>query len=110
MLKTTCKIALLTGLGLAVSGLGYTAPAQAAQVYVGVNVRTAPPPPRYVRVPPPRRGYVWAPGYWRWDARWHRHVWVDGYWVHARRGYHYVPEHWAHRRGAWYFRPGHWVR
>src|SRR5438128_12053195 len=74
------------------------------EVYIG----TPPPPPRMERLPPPRSGWVWAPGYWRWDG--YRHVWARGHWVRARHGYHYVPGHWVERRGHWYFRAGHWER
>ncbi len=111
MTTMTRKLALLAAFGLAAgAGIGYTPPTQAAQVAVGVTIGVAPPPPRYVRVPPPRAGYVWAPGYWRWDYRLHRHIWAGGYWVRVRPGYRYVPEHWVHRRDGWYFRRGHWVR
>ena len=41
-----------------------------------VEVQIAPPPPRVEVVPAPRVGYVWAPGYWRWNG--HRHVWING--------------------------------
>src|SRR5215510_3625482 len=74
---------------------------------VEINVR--PPEPRIVVVPAPRRGYVWAPGYWRWNG--HVHVWVDGRWIRERRGEHWVPAHWEEgRRGYWHFEEGHWER
>lgn len=101
------KLALLAGLVLTFTGLGYAPPAT-AQVSVGIGVRLGPPAPRFERAPPPRRGYAWAPGYWRWDG--HRHVWVVGRWMHVRPGYRYVPAHWVHRRHGWYFREGHWRR
>jgi hypothetical protein len=111
MFTTTRKLALFAALGLAAAGsLGFAPPAQAAHVVVGVTVGVAPPAPRYVRVPPPRRGYVWAPGYWRWEPRAHRHVWVEGYWVRARPGYRYVPERWVHYGRGWRLERGHWVR
>lgn len=110
MTKMTRTLALIAGLGLAAAGMSYTPAATAAQVYVGVGIHTAPPPPRYARVPPPRRGFIWAPGYWKWNAPTHAHVWVGGYWVRARPGYHYVPEHWSHHGRNWRFERGHWVR
>jgi len=55
---------------------------------------------------PPRPGFVWAPGYYRWDG--HRHVWVDGHFMRERRGSHWVPEHWDERHGRYHFEPGHW--
>jgi hypothetical protein len=61
-----------------------------------------------VEVPPPRAGYVWAPGYWRWEGG--RHVWVDGRFIRERRHFHYVPEHWDEgRHGHYHFVPGRWV-
>ena len=69
MTRTPLKLALLAGLGLSFAGAMYAPPAAArTQVAVGVRIGVAPPPPRFERVPPPRRGYVWAPGYWRWNA------------------------------------------
>ena len=65
-----------------IAGLGGMA-SQAASVAVEIGV--APPPPRVVAVPPPRYGYVWVPGYWRWSG--HRHVWVNGYWIRERHGW-----------------------
>lgn len=79
-------------------------PRRVAVVEVGVR----PPPPRVVVVPAPRRGYVWAGGYWRWNG--HRHVWVDGYWMRARPGWTWAPAHWEERRGRWVFVAGVWVR
>ena len=34
-----------------------------------VVIQVAPPPPRFERVPPPRRGYVWAPGHYECKRR-----------------------------------------
>lgn len=102
------KLALLAGIGLTFVGTTYAPPAAAAQVSVGIGVRVGPPPPRFERVPPPRRGYVWAPGYWRWDG--HRHIWATGRWVQVRPGYRYAPAHWVHGRHGWHFRGGHWRR
>ncbi|MHB1056280.1 MAG: YXWGXW repeat-containing protein [Rhodanobacter sp.] len=102
------KLALLAGIGLAFGGMTWTPPAAAAQVSVGIGVRVGPPPPRFEHVPPPRRGYVWAPGYWRWDG--HRHVWAGGHWVRVHRGYHYVPARWVHGHRGWHFHDGYWRR
>jgi hypothetical protein len=113
MNNTILKLALLGGLGLGAATALYTPPAIAAgqvRVGVGVDIGVAPPPPRFVRAPPPRRGYVWAPGYWRWDVRAHRHVWADGYWVRARPGYRYRPAHWVRHGRQWRFRQGYWAR
>jgi hypothetical protein len=111
MMRMTRKLALLAGLALACGGTVYTLPAAAAQVRVDVGIGVAPPAPRFERVPPPRAGYVWAPGYWRWDGRWHRHVWVGGRWVRVHPGYRYRPARWVRGpRGHWHFHPGHWAR
>ena len=85
--------------------LGTVAPVFSA---VGIDINIAPPPPRVIEAPPPRHGYVWAPGYYRWDG--HSHVWVDGRWMRERHGWHWIPEHWDERRGRYRFVPGHWER
>lgn len=73
----------------------------------GLEIEVAPPPPRIIHAPPPRPGFVWAPGYYRWDG--HRHIWVDGRFIRERRGAHWVPEHWVEHHGRWRFEPGHWA-
>jgi hypothetical protein len=75
-----------------------------AQVYVQIG----PPRPQVERrTPPPGSGYVWTPGYQRWDG--HRHEWVQGAWVRPpHRRAHWVPARWEHRRGGWVFIEGHW--
>ncbi len=107
MPSTTRKLALLAVLGIASAGAVYT-PTATAGVSVAVGINVAPPAPRYEMVPPPRVGYVWAPGYWRWDG--YRHVWMTGYWVRARPGYVYHQPHWEHARDGWRFRDGAWGR
>ena len=77
-------------------------------VLAAVDIDVRPPPDRVVVVPSARAGYVWAPGYWRWNGR--SHVWVDGRWVRERRGYHWVPSHWEEHNGRWHFEDGHWAR
>jgi hypothetical protein len=75
-----------------------------AQVYVQIG---PPRPPVERRIAPPGRGYVWTPGYYRWEGR--GHVWVPGAWVLPPRPHaHWVPGHWQHRRGGWFFVEGHW--
>lgn len=77
-----------------------------AQVSVSVNIGTAPPPLRYERVPPPRNGYVWAPGYWNWNG--YQHVWAQGHWVTARPGYVYHRPEWRQDHGRWYLDNERW--
>ncbi len=72
------------------------------------DVAQAPPPPRVVVEPSVRVGYVWAPGYWRWNGR--QHVWVNGRYMHERRGYHWRSAHWEPRGGRYHFEQGHWER
>jgi len=95
---------------IAVAALGlflFAAPLAArAQVAVGITI--APPAPRYEPLPPPRPGYVWAPGYWQWVGG--RYVWAGGQWMAARPGYHWAPPRWDHRGPGWYYTQGHWAR
>ena len=108
MKHLSLKLTLLGVLG-AMASAGY-APPVAAQVSVGVGIRVGPPPPRLERLPPPRPGFIWAPGYWRWDPHVRRDVWVGGYWVRARHGYRYRPAYWVRGRHNWHFHPGYWAR
>lgn len=73
-----------------------------------IDIEIAPPAPRVVVAPPPRPGFVWAPGYWAY--RGHEHVWVDGHWMKERRGWRWEPDHWVHHEGRYRYEPGHWVR
>ena len=77
-----------------------------ASMNIGVTIGVPPPAPVYEAVPVPRPGYVWSPGYWRWDGG--RHVWSPGYWMAERRGYHWVPDRWAHADHGWRHERGHW--
>lgn len=102
------KILAMAALGLLLGG-GLAATANAAP-QIGLYIGTEPPPPRVERVPPPRRGYVWAPGYWRWNGN--RHVWARGHWERERRGYHYVDPRWETRGpgNSYEFHRGGWER
>jgi hypothetical protein len=77
-----------------------------AQVYV----RVGPPAPRHEVVPvAPHPGWVWQPGYHRWDGA--HYVWVPGAYAappyeHAR----WIPGHWANGPRGYYWIEGHWVR
>jgi hypothetical protein len=92
---------------LAMGAVGLTAPV-AAPAAIGILIDVAPPAPREEPPPPPRVGFVWAPGYWEW--RGHHHVWHRGYWVHEHRGAHWVPAHWDQDGPHYHFVPGHWDR
>ena len=99
-----CKILLMCAL----LAFGITVLPAGAQVSVNIEIGTPPPSERVEIVPPPRPGYVWAPGYWRWDGR--EHVWVAGRWIEERSGYVWVPERWEPKGHRYHFVPGHWVR
>jgi hypothetical protein len=99
MMKRLLIAAILAG------SLGSVAlPAMSAVIVV----QNAPPPLRAERVPPPRRGYAWAPGHWDW--RGHRHVWVRGSWMRDRPGYTYRQPSWEQRGDRWHMNRGNWVR
>ncbi len=70
-------------------------------------VRSAPPAPRVEVAPPPRAGYVWVAGHWRWAHG--GYVWEPGHWQVERVGYHWVPGHWAARGPGWVWVEGHWA-
>jgi hypothetical protein len=94
---------------MAMSILSTGVPGLSAQAEAGVAITlgSAPPPLRVERVPPPRRGYVWSPGYWAWNGR--HYVWVAGYWVHVRHHQYYAPGHWVEGPGGWQFVPPAWA-
>ncbi len=69
-------------------------------------ISAAPPAPRFERIPEPRPGYVWGPGYWEW--RGNRHEWVGGGWIAERPGYIYSAPHWTQRDGHWFREEAHW--
>jgi hypothetical protein len=89
------------------TGMAFAPLAAQARVDLDINIGPPAPPPTYV-VPPPRDGYVWAPGFYVWDG--HRHVWHDGHWEHARRGYHYREDRWEQHGDRWHHVPGGWER
>lgn len=76
--------------------------------YVGGPVVVAPPVPvveTYGVAPGP--GYIWAGGYWNWEAG--RHVWVGGHWESPHPGYRWEPHRWVHERDGWHLSRGHWA-
>lgn len=92
---------------IAITGAAFLPTSASAQVSVNVIIGEAPPPPRYEVAPPPRPGYIWAPGFWNWEGR--SHVWVPGHWEPARAGEYYrrpewvrSPEGWRLQRGGWH--------
>jgi len=79
-----------------------------ASAAVGVFVNIAPPEPRVEVIPPPRAGFVWAPGFW--DYRGGRHVWTKGHFERERAGYHWNESRWEQRDGKWALNHGGWER
>ncbi len=106
-MKIIGKLAVLAGLGLAFGCAGGI-PAAHAGTHVSIRIGVAPPPPRWERIPAPRAGFVWAPGYWRWSGA--TYIWVGGRWYPRRVGYRYVRPRWHRVRGGWRFNAGHWRR
>jgi hypothetical protein len=97
------RLTLATLIALAAAAPLSSMAAPRVDLFVGV----APPAPLVERVPPPRHGYVWAPGHWEWNG--HRHVWAAGYWVAERPGYAYTAPVWVQRGGGWYMQPERWT-
>ena|SRR5579875_3798816 len=76
-----------------------------AQVYVRIG--PPPPPVREVVPPPPHPGWVWQPGYHRWDGG--RYVWVPGAYVAPPHPHAYwVPGHWRNTPRGYIWVEGHW--
>jgi hypothetical protein len=98
-MRVTCRV------GAAALALAVLMAPCTSQAYVVVGV--APPPARVEVVPRARVGYVWTPGYWRWNG--HHHVWVGGYWLPARPGWRWAPAHWAPYGARWRYYPGYWT-
>ncbi len=86
------------------ASVGGTAIPAAAAVYVQIG----PPAMRVETVPAPRRGYVWAPGYWNWRSN--HHVWVAGSWMRERPGYAYHSPKWVQHDGRWSQERAGWSR
>ncbi len=98
----------LKNIMLAVAGGLLLSASLAAQAQVAVRI--APPPPRAGEPMPhsPHRGWVWQPGFYRWDGRnyvwypgrWARPpyggaIWVPGQWRRGPRGYVWVDGRWS---------------
>ncbi|WP_374729594.1 hypothetical protein [Caballeronia choica] len=69
---------------------------------------SAPPPMRFEPVPPPRPGYGWDGGHWRWEGG--RYVWAPGHWQPVHAGYRWMPGHWVQTAHGWRWIDGHWMR
>jgi hypothetical protein len=73
-----------------------------------VYVRVGPPAPIVdTRVVAPGAGYLWLPGFYRWNGA--AYAWVPGRWERAPRPRAaWVPGRWVRERRGWYFVEGHW--
>jgi WXXGXW repeat (2 copies) len=93
-------LAVVGGLALAAS-MSMSAGAQ-------VHIRIGPPAPVHEEMGrPPHEGWVWQPGYHRWDGE--HYVWVGGTWAEPpHHGARWVPGHWDHRHGEYVWVEGHW--
>jgi hypothetical protein len=98
----------LLGVIVAAGSLVSLLPTLANAQYSAV-ISVAPPAPMHEAVPPPRRGYVWAPGHYEWRNS--RYVWIAGHWLQARSGHEYREPRWVQRgNGEWYLVGGNWER
>jgi hypothetical protein len=100
------RLMTLLAAGFAGSLLAYPL-AGIARVDVDVTIA---PPAAVVEDVPARPGYIYAPGYWDWDADHHRHVWKKGEYMKERHGERYVPYAWSEHEGHYRLNPGHWER
>lgn len=73
-----------------------------------VQVNIAPPPlPVYVQPECPVSGWMWTPGYWRWDGA--GYFWIPGTWVAPPRvGFLWTPGYWGFIGGAYVWHAGYW--
>ena len=109
MTSRLAKLLLIGGAALSLGVVADLAPAQAAEVGVGVNLELAPNEPPPLRVepvpPPPYAEAFWVRGHWHWvGARW---AWRAGYWARPP----YAHASWVAPRyyGGRYF-GGYWHR
>jgi hypothetical protein len=102
MKRTTLALATMITVGAA----AWLPLPSMAQTGFNVVINSAPPAPRFESVPAPRRGYVWAPGYWNWEGN--RHIWLAGHWEPERNGYQYQSGGWIRDGGGYRLRSGGW--
>ena len=100
------KMRLISGALMLFASLAF-APACSgvgSRVYVASG-----PPARYydVRGYAPGPGYVWVPGYQRWDGR--GYLWTPGRWaMPPRPRAAWQPGGWRHDRRGWFWVEGRW--
>lgn len=101
------RVALTSTASVLLAGAALVLPACAAPVS-RAYVRVGPPAPVVERiVPAPGSGYVWVPGFYRWDGR--GYLWVPGRQVRPPRARAvWAPGHWTHERRGWFWVEGRW--
>ncbi len=79
-----------------------------AASFAQIVVRIGPPAPIVEeRGRPPERGFVWIPGYHRWEGD--HYVWTPGRWDRPPRpGARWVAHKWVRRGDHWEMQEGHW--
>ena len=75
-----------------------------APVYDGPT--QAPPPPRTESYGPPRAGFIWVRGHWKWQNG--RYEWVAGHWDRQRARQTWYDAKWELRGNVWVYTPGGW--
>ena len=93
---------------LVAASLGAAIQSTPALAEVQIFFNNAPPALRHELIPAPRRGYIWAPGYW--DANRGKHTWRKGHWERERVGYHFVQPRWVERNNGWALERSRWNR
>ncbi len=81
-----------------------------AQVYVGFNIGTAPPPlpMEYTQPLLTTPGQVWQPGYWAWGPA--GYYWVPGTYVSPpSTGTYWTPGYWGYNNGSYGWNNGYWA-
>ena len=69
----------------------------------------APPPEVKESMPstPPKEGYVWSSGYWKWNGK--SYSWVEGDWIQTVDPVKkWIDPTWSREGEKWFFTPGHW--
>jgi hypothetical protein len=81
-----------------------------AEAAISISVNIAPPPlPVYVQPVIPGEGYLWTPGYWRWDPISADYFWVPGTWVAPPAvGLLWTPGWWGWGGGGYLWHGGYW--
>jgi hypothetical protein len=91
-----------------VAALAFVALPLASHAKSDPESNVPPPPARTETIPKHKSGYVWAPGYWSWNERGHKHVWTPGRLLKEKHGARWVPDQWIEKDGRYRFSEGHW--